>query len=111
MASSMSPLVCMMCQDRSERPVDANIDACTCVTGYEMKSSDCLGKINNDMYVHPVNASKVAFDEHPHIHVHDSSKLSLRLGKLNSQFIVTAAWIFRFQIQYSKYTVSWTPPP
>ena len=42
----------------------------------------------------------------------------LRRGKLNSQFIVTARMdfqifpkIFRFQIQYSKYTVPWAASP
>ena len=43
---------------------------------------------------------------------------SVRWGKLNSQFIVTARMdfqifsnLFRFQIQYSKYIALWAPPP
>ena len=42
---------------------------------------------------------------------------TIRRGKLNSQFIVTARMDFqifpinfRFQIQYSKYTVPWAAP-
>ena len=51
-SSSMSPLACMPCPVRSERPFGGQQDNCTCLSGYEygvgINTDMCVGESNTE---------------------------------------------------------------
>ena len=52
--SSITPLVCESCPERSERPFGSQLDMCTCLSGYQYgmgsKSDECLGESNTKCF-------------------------------------------------------------